>query len=697
MPRGLPPNFFPDGSIAGAADLAGGKFLPADFHEQVVQPIRQFLLSLQFASFTEYRSVLIQSYVDLKQAVRSISYLVFITLRPICILGGFILRALLFKANQLALQMIKFQASLDAFTVWMEIAAVLTIALAYLLRRYIQSKRYVPRFQAYVRKKQQAVLKKYMMVIDRIAQTSILLANILPHAFFILIVVALNWTWWGRSLIRFFSVKVPTLQIMMVWIPSIQTILSVARYKRWYNSNNPPKKDAQNDEKASMSNDRRDTFSAASSSNMTSAVQPSLPTSLELQLKELLVYWIVFSVFTAASSFVTFVPFLSSLIFPQHDGTAENFITNIEASVAQSTTILSRISLACSTISSWWKQRGLFLKDLQLLFLLWAWIFSSLAKANNMARGKSSGGATVPSPSKKVKKSLSSTSSWYMMSPLNFLYMRISSICFSRFYQDQDGDTSPIIASLYTNLESFLQLAVLVKLIKPSTKSAIVRVVTQGSHYIPSLVTLVMPGFFTSLGIIYAAYIVASGYSAKLLNSNSKAKLLRSSSSKNVELSAMDPIVHHLQYYSILFLGINTLWTSFFERCVLSTPLLRFILYWVPFQFHIRLLLVLWLQVPLLDGSSVIYRFIEQELVLFGTLKSEYTDICTVDSSSIDRDGKKRRPLIARLFEKLLCLLPTSNDIKSHDEISVCQISESEKEYETPMNDESHASAPTKG
>jgi hypothetical protein len=690
MPRGLPPNFFPDGSFAGAADLAAGNIFPADFHEQVVQPIRQFLLSLQFASFTEYRSVLIQSFIDLKQAVRSISYLVFITLRPICILGGFILRSLFVKANQLAVQMIKFQTSLDAFTVWMEIAAVLTIALVYLLRRYIQSKRYVPRFQAYVRKKQQAVLKKYLMVIDRIAQTSTLLANILPHAFYILVVVALNWTWWGRSLIRFFSVKVPTLQIMMIWIPSIQTILSVAQYKHWYNSNNRPKKDGQNDEKASI-------VSTASSSKNASTVQPSLPTSLELQLKELLMYWIVFSVFTAASSFVTFVPFLSSLIFPQHDSPAENFITSIEASAAESTTILARITLACSTISSWWKQRGLFLKDLQLLFLLWAWIFSSLAKANNMARGKPSGRTTVPSPSKKVKKSLSSTSSWYMMSPLNFLYMRISSICFSRFYQDQDGDTSPIIASLYTNLDSFLQLAVLVKLIKPSTKSAIVRVVTQGSQYIPSLVTLVMPGFFTSLGIIYAAYIVASGYSAKLLKSSSRGKLLRSSSSKNVELSALDPIVHHLQYYAILFLGINTLWTTFFERCVLSTPLLRFILYWVPFQFHIRLLLVLWLQVPLLDGSSIIYRFIEQELVLFGILRSEYTDIYSFDASSIDREGKERRPLIARLFEKLLCLLPTSNDTKSHDKISVCQISESEKEYETLKNEESDASAPTKG
>jgi hypothetical protein len=512
-----------------------------------------------------------------------------------------------------------------------------------------------------------------MMVIDRIAQTSLLLANILPHALYILLVVALHWTWWGRSTIRFFSVKLPTRQIMTVWIPSTQTIISVAHYKHWYNSKKQHGKEELTDDKAAKTK----------SSKKNSATQPSMPPSLELQLQELLMYWIVFTVFTAASSFMTFLPFVSSLIFPQHDGLSQSFISKTDASVGESNTMLARITLAFSIISSWWNQRGLFLRDLQLLFLLWAWIFSALAKANNVARSTPnivdlSKGITSPSAVRKAKKA---ASSWYMMSPLNFLYIQVNSIFLKRFYQE--GDRSPVIEALYTNLDSFLQLAVLVKLIRPTTKTAIVRVVTQGSHYIPSLITLVMPSYFTSLGIIYASYIVSSGYSSKLLNSSSS-KSIRLASSKNIELSELDPIIHHLQYYVILLLGLNTLWSTFFERVILSTPLFRFILYWVPLQFHIRLLLILWLQVPLMDGESKLYNFFEQELVLFGIVRSDYTEVCSLDVFSADQDGRKQKPLIARLFGKLLQLIPTSNDAKLIEgSTSVCQTSTREKDHDS--------------
>lgn len=611
--------------------------------------------------------------MDSKQAIISVSYFVFITLRPLCILIGIVLRSLLFRANHLALQAMKFQASLDAFTIGVEISVIFTIILIYLLRRYIRSKRYVPRFQAFVHKKQQAILTKYMMVIDRIAQTSILLANILPHALYILIVVVLHWTWWGRSAIRFFSVKLPALQIMTVWIPAIQTVLSVAQYKHWYNSNKVHRKGEMKEESSAR----------AKSSKKASAAQPSLPSTLEVQLQELLMYWIVFSVFTAVSSFMTFLPFVSSLIFPQHDGLSQSYSSQTDASGEESSTMLARISLAFSIMTSWWNQRGLFLRDLQLLFLLWAWIFSALAKANNVARStpeivELSKGITSPSAIKKAKKA---ASSWYMMSPLNFLYLQVNSFFLKRFIQE--GDRSPLIEALYTNLDSFLQLAVLVKLIRPPTKAAIVRVVKQGSHYIPSLVTLVMPGYFTSLGIIYASYIVSSGYSSKLLNS-SNSKSIRAASFKNMELSDLDPIIFHLQYYVVLLLGINTLWSTFYERVILSTPLFRYILYWVPFQFHIRLLLILWLQVPLMDGESILYNFLEQELVLFGIVRGDYTTVCHLGAFSVDHDGHQRKPLIARVFGRLMELIPTSNDVKSIEgATSSCQIRTSEKDKES--------------
>jgi hypothetical protein len=107
-------------------------------------------------------------------------------------------------------------------------------------------------------------------------------------------------------------------------------------------------------------------------------------------------------------------------------------------------------------------------------------------------------------------------------------------------------------------------------------------------------------------------------------------------------------------------------------------------LYWVPFQFHIRLLLILWLQVPLMDGESKIYSFFEQELVLFGIVRSEYTEVCGPDVFSADQDRRKQKPLIARLFGKLLQLIPTSNDAKLIDgATSACQTSTREKDHDS--------------
>jgi hypothetical protein len=79
-----------------------------------------------------------------------------------------------------------------------------------------------------------------------------------------------------------------------------------------------------------------------------------------------------------------------------------------------------------------------------------------------------------------------------------------------------------------------------------------------------------------------------------------------------------------------------------------------------------------------MDGESILYKFLEQELVLFGIVRGEYTTFGDLDAFSVDHEGHQQKPIIARMFGKLMELIPTSNDLKSIEGATSCQISTSE-------------------
>jgi len=633
----------------------------SEFRDQVLEPVRHWLLELQFPSMTEYQSIWIQTLLDVQKASVSIGYLFYLTFRPLCICGMLLIRYLFQKSQQVAIQIWKFQSSLDLWTISMELAFLVTLTLVYFLKRYIHSKRYIPRIQLYLKKKQQVVIHNYMKLMDRIAQTSSLLAALLPHVLYVVLAVALQFTYYGRSLTRFLSVKLPTIPLLMIWLPSVQTILSIAQFKYWYNN---------------VHIRQITTTSSSKSNTKISSTQPVPPESLQLQLQEWLMYWIVCSFFTALSTLLTYLPLISGLIFPSQEDDPNYYNSRMDTTSShldlQQTSIVSRIAATFSTLFFWWNQRGLLLKDVHFFLLLWAWIFSYLSYLvrQNNAQGETiskttASGSTTFKKSVLPKKSAHVQSAWYILSPLHFLYQRIRSTFYSPlFFGSRPEESShPIVTALYTNFDSFLQLAVLVKLIRVETKHVILRVISQGSHYIPSLVTLLMPSYFTSLGILYATYVVASGYSVKLvvvLPKMSKPKL--KICTKEEDAIA---IIHHLQYYVILFLLGQTLCRVFLERFILSAPLFRFLLFWIPFQKHVCLLFIFWLQVPLFDGANYIYDFLEQELVLFGFVKGDFT---TAADAANGTNGEL--PRIARMVQRLFRLLPSASDNDSKSQVT---------------------------
>jgi phage antirepressor YoqD-like protein len=146
-------------------------------------------------------------------------------------------------------------------------------------------------------------------------------------------------------------------------------------------------------------------------------------------------------------------------------------------------------------------------------------------------------------------------------------------------------------------MQSFLDLFVMVRLIRAETKDWIINTVTEGSALLPAVPTLLMPSYFTQFGVIYVSLIVPAGYS--ISSCNSKQNPTRNNTIE-IMMPKMEDASRYLQFWMV-HAAVSALITSF-------APILA----WIPLSTHVTWLL--WAYVQLQSSTRKIMSWFESEL-----------------------------------------------------------------------------------
>jgi hypothetical protein len=186
-----------------------------------------------------------------------------------------------------------------------------------------------------------------------------------------------------------------------------------------------------------------------------------------------------------------------------------------------------------------------------------------------------------------------------------------------------------------------LDVMVWTKLISESSRNRITMVCSECSDLIPGILTLLMPGYFTSYGVIYVQLAVPLAHSSISVNAMNHPKT-------NTEiLNKMHGVSRYLQYW-ILEKIMSWILSSF-------SP----ILVWVPFNRHFVLLLFAYVQ---LEGTTrCLYNILESDLVSFGILHAHsHCDVGNVHETVTMR-------VLTSFATRISNSLPSQNSIEEKE------------------------------
>ena len=172
---------------------------------------RALLDQLYLPSKDEYIVAASAAIHDLRAASVSSWNLTFISFRPIFILLGILCHYLAIVLRVIAkhsvahgwiaakegyyqlrtatIWFIKFQKDLPLSAKYGELGALAIVVALWLLRRHVKKYHYVERTVAWYRGKKRRALRKYQNFVERVAKTSSFLALLLPHLFYVVLVV----------------------------------------------------------------------------------------------------------------------------------------------------------------------------------------------------------------------------------------------------------------------------------------------------------------------------------------------------------------------------------------------------------------------------------------------------------------------------------------------------------------------------
>lgn len=563
------------------------------------------------------------------------------------------------------LWLIDYQKSLSHTAIYMEIGFIFLLIGLYAIREYIKRKKYVERATRWYRTKRSATIMKYNRCIDRVAQTSLVLALLLPHIMYVLLMSCMKWFF--PSVVRYFACKapIPISDIISVYVPFVKTIVVIHKWRTFGFQSMKQKlseREDQDDVKKSAANAtsggfmsmfRRKRVGSAyknaigkqskrfDEEKKSQVVRTRLSEEQKQVVEEasqLLQYWVVYALIYSAAQTMLLLPIVS------------RFFSNVNTKAKP----ISSLPWKRKKIS-WldridFKPSKEFFDECRLLFFVWLRMLpTSLTGGSKRGAGKNDDVKSAPNASAghSVKKRIAAFENSksklrkdiknpFSNIPIDIIYDRLSPMVISALSSSSrllihHHDSSVAAASGHHRsllmrgvgfCRSFLDAMVWTKMISTDTKNWIVGVLVECSDLLPASVTLFMPAYFTNYGIIFVSLIVPCAKSAIACNSLKGSKT-NTETVKIMEESAL----RFMQYWII--------------QSIISWTISAFspVLAWVPLSTHMALLVWAYAQ---LEGTTVsLYNTLEWDLVAFGLLnpnlhqQKESSDINIEDSMAM--------------------------------------------------------------
>jgi len=204
------------------------------------------------------------------------------------------------------------------------------------------------------------------------------------------------------------------------------------------------------------------------------------------------------------------------------------------------------------------------------------------------------------------------------------------------------------------------------KMISESTKNLIENTFSQSKSLLPGAITLMMPSYFTSYGVVYVRWVVPCANSSvaydEFKKMGEKNIINHNGLIDGVWLDNSFVIIQYLQYWTIQVI-VSSILSSF-------APILA----WVPFSTH--MILLLWAYVQLEANTKKIYNLLEWELIAFGILQvdpSLSSDQGKLSGSRIKKGADLKETMTMQLVNNIMKRVPSSS-------LSTADTTEKEKE-----------------
>ena len=575
---------------------------------------------MEFPSWEEYIEASSTAIHDLRAASISSWKLTYISFRPVFILLGILshyLAILLriiakhsiahgwkaikegyYQLRVASVWFIKFQKELPSSAKYAELGALSVLATLWLLRRHVRKYHYAERISKWYSNKKRLALRTYHRGVERVAETSSVLATLLPHLLYLAFVIAIKRV--VPSLVTYFASRTYLCSVISFWHPLYLTFSVLGRllpHLRKY-------KDAESESEDHTSTKSRKKETTTPSKLKKQEQQKTELEELRVEAVDLLKYWVVYAILLAIVRTGKLLPLIGQILN----------VTDTTVNTASSTTPAAKGFFNRTTKAGLYSKlrlSGKFVEEVTLGFMIWlrfmpASITGDEVKdnvTNALSPMRPSTTGAKKAPAGKVK--MESKGGVDKHRPVDIIYSKLSPFVLSamnssafltkRAFGDSRNEGSTFMFGVIQKLQSFLDLFVLVRLIKKETKDWLIVTMVESSALLPALTTLLMPSYFTNYGVIYVSLVVPAGYSISCCNE------IQSSSSEMIDnVIVLQDTSRYLQFWMI-HAGITLLLASF-------APLLA----WIPLSTHATWLLFAYIQ---LESSTLkFYGWFESEM-----------------------------------------------------------------------------------
>lgn len=564
--------------------------------------------SLALPSKDEYLAAASEAFFDVKTATSSSWNLTYLTFRPIFILLGIFFRYValvlkmiaqhsvahgwvalregFFQIHAASIWFAKFQRVLPTSAKYAEAGVVSLLVMLWMLRRRFQKYRYGERTIKWYRNKKQRALNWYEGVVNKVAETSLLLAMSLPHILYFVVIVGMKRVL--PSVLMYLATRTYLISFISVWHPLYQTLCAIGQIN--YNIENLSK-----NRKANESKQQTKKALTPSEIKQQQKHKEQLQEHKQLAL-DLLKYWTIYAILLAIAGTSRLLPLIKSLM-----------PVNGSKTKAVKAGFISRLRISTT-----------FVEEIRLVFFVWLLLMPQSFLRSDENRNKSK-------TAKKAKSNRPVDMLYNTLSPSVISAMKSSAFLSGKL----EGSSYGVKAIQF--LQSLLSALVFMRVMKQEWNDLIIQTILESTALLPAAVTLLMPGYFTSYGVIYVSLVVPAGYSIEAINKAEKSTL-----SFDSLVPAMSETSRYLQFW-VVSSPISAL-LCWFEP----------VLAWVPLSTHATWLL--WAFVQMKSPTHKIYRLIESELMVFGLLQSH--------SKVINQDVNKT--LLFRSVGRIIAALPSN-------------------------------------